>query len=192
MNEAIATIVEKIRRLEFELETELAKRRVEFAYGAHGRKIQFEERILMRHRQLKTRLARYFLDARPLMFLVAPLIYALVVPFALLDLLVTLYQRICFPAFGVPVVQRGIYMVLDREHLAYLNVIEKMNCAYCSYANGVVAYVREVASVTEQFWCPIKHARRVIGAHDRYAKFAAFGDAESYRKDLDRLRQELK
>jgi hypothetical protein len=34
-----------------------------------------------------------------------------------------------------------------------------------AYANGVFAYVREVGSRTEQYWCPIKHARRVLGVH---------------------------
>jgi len=33
---------------------------------------------------------------------------------------------------------------MDRHHLAYLNVIEKLNCEYCGYANGVFAYVREI------------------------------------------------
>jgi hypothetical protein len=56
--------------------------------------------------------------------------------------------------------------VFDRYHLAYLNVLEKLNCAY---ANGLIAYVREIAGRTEQYWCPIKHARRVIGAHSHYA-----------------------
>ena len=64
--------------------------------------------------------------------------------------------------------RRRDYFVFDRHHLAYLNAIEKLNCAYCSYANGLVAYVREIAGRTEQFWCPIKHARRAIGAHAHY------------------------
>lgn len=29
------------------------------------------------------------------------------------------------------------YVVFDRRHLAYLNAIEKLNCAYCEYGNGV-------------------------------------------------------
>ena len=100
------------------------------------------------------------------------MIYSLVVPFALLDLFVTIYQRICFPVYGVARVRRGDYLVFDRAYLAYLNPIEKLNCAYCSYANGLVAYVRETASKAEQYWCPIKHARRVVGAHERYISFA--------------------
>jgi len=61
---------------------------------------------------------------------------------------------------------------------------------YCSYANGLIAYVREVASRTEQCWCPIKHARRVIAAHDHYAAFLDYGDAEAYRRKLQALRED--
>jgi hypothetical protein len=73
-------------------------------------------------------------------------------------------------------------LIFDRYHLAYLNLLEKLNCAYCSYANGLLAYAGEIAARTEQYWCPIKHARRVIAAHDGYDKFAEFGDAQMFRK----------
>ena len=69
--------------------------------------------------------------------------------------------------------------------------LEKLNCAYCSYANCLIAYVREIAARTEQYWCPIKHARRVIGSHPRYLKFDDYGDAEGFRKHAAGLRAEL-
>jgi len=69
-------------------------------------------------------------------------------------------------------------------------VIERFNCFYCSYANGVIAQAREVAARTEQYWCPIKHARRMLGSHDRYPRFLEFGDAESYRQGIERLRHD--
>lgn len=99
----------------------------------------------------------------------------------MLDLFVSTYQFICFPVYGIPKVRRSNYMVFDRYHLAYLNMLEKLNCSYCSYGNGVIAYAREIASRTEQYWCPIKHARRLIGAHPRYALFADYGSAEGFR-----------
>ena len=73
------------------------------------------------------------------------------------------------------------------EHLAYLNALEKLNCAYCSYANGVIAFTREVAGRTERYWCPIKHARRVLGAHPHYSEFVDYGDAEAFRRDAAAL-----
>jgi hypothetical protein len=102
------------------------------------------------------------------------------------------YQAICFRAYGIPRVPRPLYIVVDRQHLAYLNGIEKLNCVFCGYANGVFAYVREVAGRTEQYWCPIRHARRVRTPHAHYREFVDYGDAEAYRKRLIPLRQELR
>jgi len=51
----------------------------------------FEEEVLRRHRELKIRLSTYVLKAPPLVILTAPFIYALIVPFVLLDLFVTVY-----------------------------------------------------------------------------------------------------
>jgi putative component of membrane protein insertase Oxa1/YidC/SpoIIIJ protein YidD len=75
--------------------------------------------------------------------------------------------------------------------LAYLNVIEKVNCAYCSYGNGLMAYAREIVARTEMYWCPIKHARKVLQAHPYYAGFVDYGDAQSYQNELERLRTQL-
>ena len=116
----------------------------------------------------------------------------LIVPLVLLDLFVSLYQALCFPAYGIEKVRRRDYLVFDRHHLAYLNLLQKLNCAYCSYANGLLAYVGEIAARTEQYWCPIKHARRLVGMHARSAHFSDFGDAEAFQRDLDRLRDLLK
>jgi hypothetical protein len=192
MNQRIADIGDQIRRLESELEVEFARRRTELAFTIKGHVVQFEERVLKRHRELKARLSRYILGARPLLILVTPLIYSLIIPFALLDLFISVYQLVCFPLFGIPTVRRSDYLVIDRIHLSYLNVIEKINCAYCAYANGLIAYAREITSLTEQYWCPIKHARRVIAAHERYRNFVDYGDAESYRTELEILRLQVR
>ena len=187
MNSDIAVLIDRIHELEEELEAELAKRRAELRVGLERGRAFFEEEILRRHRELKTRLSRYILNANPLVILTAPLIYAVIVPLLLLDLFVTIYQAVCFPVYQIPKVSRRDYLVFDRHHLAYLNALEKLNCAYCSYANGLIGYVREIASRTEQYWCPVKHARRVIGAHSRYALFEDYGDAEGYRKWLEQF-----
>jgi hypothetical protein len=172
------------------LEAELAQRRAELRVGLEKGRAYFEQEVLRRHRELRTRLSRYLLNASPWVVLSAPVIYALFVPLVLLDLCVMLYQAICFPAYGIEKVRRRDYLVFDRHHLAYLNALEKLNCAYCSYANGMIAYVREVAARTEQYWCPIKHARRVIGAHPRYAMFEDYGDAEGYRRRIAQMQEE--
>ncbi len=191
MNILIATLIEKIQVLEAELEAELGKRSAELHVGLEKGRAVFEEEILRRHRELKRGLAAYIFNANPLVILTAPVIYSLIVPLVLLDLFITVYQAICFPVYGIPKVRRRDYLVFDRGYLAYLNAVEKLNCAYCSYGNGLIAYAREIVGRTEQYWCPIKHARRVVGAHARYAKFDDYGDAENYHKQLEEFRKAL-
>jgi hypothetical protein len=186
MNPKIVALTDSIRLLETELEAEIAERRAGLRFGLEQGRAQFEAEILRRHRELRTRLTTYVRQARPLVVLTAPFIYALIVPLVLLDLFVTVYQAVCFPAYGIEKVKRADYLIFDRHHLAYLNAIEKLNCAYCSYANGLIAYVREIAGRTEQHWCPIKHARRMAGAHAGYAGFEDYGDAEGYRELIER------
>lgn len=72
------------------------------------------------------------------------------------------------------------------QQLAYLNQIEKFNCAYCAYANGLATYFKRVAGMTEQYWCPVKHARRILEAHANYDRFADYGDAAGYRQELEK------
>lgn len=191
MTPDIAALTAKITALQSELDAELARRRAELRVGLEHGRVVFEEEILRRHRALKTALTAYVWEARPLVILTAPVIYALILPLVLLDLFVTVYQAVCFPVYNIPKVRRADYLVFDRHHLAYLNALEKLNCAYCSYANGLIAYVREIAARTEQYWCPIKHARRVIGAHARYARFDDYGDAENYQARAAELRAKL-
>jgi hypothetical protein len=185
MADPIVALMQKIQALELELEAEFAKRRADLRFGFERGRIAFEAEVRRRHKELKTSLGRYILNARPLVALTAPFIYGLIVPLVLLDLSVMLYQAICFRAYGIKRVRRRDYLVFDRHHLAYLNGLEKLNCAYCSYANGAIAFVREVAGCTEQHWCPIKHARRTLGAHAHYRDFLDYGDADAYRTWLE-------
>lgn len=191
MNPQIAALLDRIKALESELDAEMARQRAKLQVGLERGRIVFEQELLRRHRELQVSLVRYITHARLLVVITAPFIYALIVPLVLLDLFVSLYQAVCFPVYGIAKVRRGEYLVFDRHHLAYLNALEKLNCAYCSYANGLIAYVREIASRTEEYWCPIKHARRTIGAHARYAGFEDYGDAEAFRRDLAAHRKSL-
>jgi hypothetical protein len=130
--------------------------------------------------------------AAPAVVLSAPVIYSLIIPLVIVDAWVSAYQAICFRAYGLPRVKRSDYIAFDRQKLNYLNVIEKLNCDFCAYANGVVAYVREVSSRTEQYWCPIKHAVKITDPHRRYYEFLEYGDAEGYRARLDEFRNRLR
>ena len=132
-------------------------------------------------RPFKTTVWKHLRSARWLVILSVPLIYACVVPFLMLDFSVAVYQWICFPIYGIPRVRRRDYLVFDRGRLAYLNAIEKVGCVYCSYANGLLAYIAEIAARTEQRFCPIKHANALAQPHSRYPHFLPYGDAHAYR-----------
>ena len=142
-------------------------------------------------RRHRAPLLPYVLHAGVATILTSPVIYSLIVPFVLLDLWVSLYQAVCFRAWGVDRVHRREFFSIVRHQLPYLNGVEKANCVYCGYVNGVVAYVREVLARTEQYWCPIRDARPVRQRHERYARFAAYGDAAGYRQALPELRARL-
>ncbi|MGN7612340.1 hypothetical protein ACQZV8_09670 [Magnetococcales bacterium HHB-1] len=112
--------------------------------------------------------------------LTAPVIWSMIFPLFVLDIMATFYQYVCFPVYNIPRVKRSEFLILDRHKLSYLNWLEKLNCIYCGYGNGVLAYVREIASRTEERWCPIKHARRPRKVHQRYSRFEEYGDADGY------------
>ena len=121
----------------------------------------------------------------------APFIYGLAAPLALLDVCVSLYQAVCFRLWDVPRVRRRNYVTFRRAELPYLDVMQRVNCGYCSYANGVLAYAQEIAARTEQYWCPIKHPAPPPVTHERYARFVPYGDPLQVRERMRDLRDDL-
>jgi hypothetical protein len=188
----IDILMEKLRAVEAEIEVELTKRREALRYHLINKKIVFEQDVRRLHAAIRVKASEYLRNANPWIVLTAPVIYSMIVPFVLLDIWVMAYQAICFPIYRIPKVRRRDYLVFDRHHLAYLNIIEKINCAYCSYGNGAIAFAREVAARTEVYWCPIKHARRVLGPHPHYQGFADFGDAEAFRSHIAQMKDGVK
>jgi len=191
MNPNIREFLDRIRQLEADIEQEARQRRQQFQADFEARKVRFENEVLAQQRRFRQGVWHYVFTAEWRSVLSVPFIYPVLLPMLLLDFFVTLYQWVCFPLYRMPRVRRSDYFVYDRTHLAYLNWLEKINCAYCSYGNGLAAYVREVVGLTEQYWCPIKHARRVLQAHPYYHGFVDYGDAESYRAQLAMLREQL-
>ena len=189
---ATEKLLTRIRELQDELDEEFARRRDAFRYGFENGRVVFEAEMRRHHREMRVRLSTFLRQTRPLTVITAPVIYSMILPFVLLDLFVTIYQAVCFPVYGIPKVRRRDHIRIDRHHLAYLNGLQKLNCVYCGYGNGVIAHVREVASRTEAYRCPIKHAARVNGTHDRYTGFMEFGDAEGFEEGLRAAREKLK
>ncbi len=192
MESRITRLLEDIRQLEDELEEALRTQELKFHYRLAGTRVKFEAAVRKTHGQLRVNVFRWLGASRLRNVVSAPFIYAMIIPFVLLDLFLAVYQAVCFPLYGIAKVQRGKYIALDRHRLGYLNAIEKLNCLYCGYANGVIAWAREIAARTEQYWCPVKHARKILDPHRRYARFADFGDAEAYPEVLRKSREALR
>jgi hypothetical protein len=192
MSPYVERIVERLRDAEDDLKREVEEQQRRWQYQVHRGRVWFDDELRNAHRRLKQSIPSYIREGSVLSLVTAPCIYSLVVPLMLLDAWTTAYQWVCFPIYGIPHVPRRAYFVIDRHTLAYLNGVEKVNCTFCSYANGLLTYVREVAARTEQYWCPIKHARAIPAPHHRYHLFLDYGDAEGYRRELTALRHALR
>lgn len=192
MNEKIQELLTQISDIEDEIEKIVNEQQEQILYFYKDGKIKFKEGIEEAHRKLKKTIFRFFLDSKLRNILSAPFIYSMIIPFIIIDISISLYQEICFSLYRIKKVSRKAYIVIDRHQLGHLNSIERFNCIYCAYGNGVLAYASEIAARTEQYWCPIKHARKVISRHSRYNDFINYGDAENYHERLNEYRKKLR
>jgi hypothetical protein len=129
---------------------------------------------------------RKFQSSRAVLHLISAPFLWLPLPFLIVaDILIEIYQIICFPIYRIPRVKRSEYiLILDRNKLQYLNFVEKLGCMYCGYANGLFLYLKEIAGRTEKYWCGIMHENKpgFKVQKDQLAQdFAKFND----KKDFD-------
>ena len=178
-------LLARLREAEAELDRELARQRERLGAGIDRHRLRFERAVLEHQRRFRIGLATFLARAPILFILTAPMIYAMLIPIALLDFALFVFQHVCFPVYGIKKVPRSDFIAWDRHHLGYLNLIEKLNCDYCGYATGVIAYAREIGRRTEAYWCPIKHAEAIRIPHHRYYEFLEYGDAEGFRRRQD-------
>jgi hypothetical protein len=114
--------------------------------------------------------------------LVAPIIWSVIIPLVIVDIWTEIYHRICFPLCRIPYVKRSDYINFDdRTRLKYLTGLQKISCLYCAYANGLVAYIREIAAQTEKYWCGIMHKKDNLEHHKRL-EFAKYNDKKDFEK----------
>jgi hypothetical protein len=191
MSDRIKQLLKHIAALEEELLLELNEQQSNIYFQIKGKRVEFEKSIKHKHRQLKKNFFRWLLTDRPQNLITGPVIYSMIIPLLVTDFFITFYQITCFPIYGIKKVRRANYIIFDRQNLHYLNFIEKFHCTYCAYGSGMVAYISEIVARTEQYFCPIKHARKILGTHTRYAHFLDFGAAESYEEKLEEYRVAL-
>jgi hypothetical protein len=191
MNQRIQQILAEINALEDDLRIALNEQQQTMFFQIKGKRIEFEQSIKEAHLKLKTNFFRWLVTNRPQNLITGPIIYAMIIPLLITDLFITFYQLSCFPIYGIKKVRRGDYIIFDRQQLSYLNFIEKFHCTYCAYGSGMIAYISEIVARTEQYFCPIKHARKILGTHTRYDRFLDYGDAKDYEQRLEQYRQAL-
>lgn len=191
MTDRIQQLLDQMTTLEDELRVALRDQPSTIFFQIKGKRVEFEKSVEAAQRKLKTNFFRWLVTNRPQNLLTGPIIYSMIIPLLVTDFFISFYQISCFPIYGIKKVHRGDYIIFDRQHLSYLNFIEKFHCTYCAYGTGMIAYISEIVARTEQYFCPIKHARKIIATHSRYQQFLDYGDAENYAAKLEDYRQAL-
>jgi len=129
----------------------------------------------MQYKKYPERIWRHYLST--------PFIYMMLIPIAFLDLCLVIHLNICFRLYKIPLVKRSQYIKIDRQKLKYLTWYEKINCAFCGYANGVAHYFTVIAAENEKYWCGIKQEKDpnfIPPAHHK--DFIEYGDEKTYGK----------
>ena len=188
MNDNIAKILAQMAALEDDLRTAVNEQESKMFFVIQGKRVEFESSVKAAHRKLKKNFFRWLVTNRPQNLITGPIIYSMIFPMMLFDLCVSFYQFACFPIYGITKVKRSDYMVFDRHQLGYLNFIEKFHCTYCEYGNGLMGYMGEILARTEEYFCPIKHAHKILGMHGHYNRFLVYGDAADYEAKLEEYR----
>ena len=191
MNDPIQQLLEQITALEDDLRKALGEQQSTVFFQIKGKRIEFEQSIKQTHRRLKQNFFRWLVTNRPQNLITGPIIYSMIIPLLVTDVFVSFYQMTCFPIYGIKKVRRADFIIFDRQQLHYLNFIEKFHCTYCAYGSGMISYVSEIIARTEQYVCPIKHARKLLGTHKRYAQFLEYGIADNYQTKLEAYRRAL-
>ncbi len=189
MSDKIREMIEEIEELKKKLGDEIAQHEKHISYDIQNGYVRFEKEIIDKQKENMKNLLAYFRDIPLLHLISSPLIYAMVIPAILFDVTLFLYQQIIFRIYKFEFVKRSDYIIFDRQYLGYLNPIEKLNCMYCSYFNGLMHYASRIASRTELYFCPIKHAKKVAYEHEYYDEFLVYGDEDEYQEKLEELRK---
>ncbi len=191
MDSRIRHLLDEIAALEEDLGVALRDQESSALFKIRGKRVEFEQAVREAHGRLKTGFFRWLVTNRPANLITGPIIYSMIVPLVILDVFVSFYQATCFPIYRITRLRRGDFIVFDRQQLEYLNFIEKFHCTYCAYASGLVSYVSAIIGKTEEYFCPLKHARRILGSHARYNRFLDYGDAADYEGRLEEFRRNL-
>jgi len=189
MSDKIKQMIDEIEAMKIKLLAEIAEQEEQVSYEIKNGYVRFEKEVLEKQKKNMKNLWLWFRDIPLLHLLSSPIVYFMVFPAMFLDIALFVYSKVVSKVFKFTFPSRDEYIVFDRQYLAYLNIIEKINCMYCSYFNGLMAYAFSIASRTELYFCPIKHAKKVVYEHKYYGEFLNYGEGDDYQKKLGELRQ---
>lgn len=189
MKNKIQSIINEIKQKKEELYKEYEKLKIKYWYIIKKRKIIFLKEFKEKNRLYKISLLESFLWTKIREFLSIPFIYAMIIPAVILDIFLFIYQQTALRLYKIPLVKRREYIIFERRHLDYLNLIQKINCLYCSYVNWLFSYAVEIAWRTEKYWCPIKYANRKKWWHDWEEYFADYWDPEWFKKTFHSIKE---
>ena len=189
MSDRIREMIEEIEDMKKRLGEEIAQHEKHISYEIQNGYVRFEKEVLEKQKENMKNLFAWFRDIPLLHLLASPLVYGMIIPAILFDIILFVYQQVIFRIFKFKFIKRSDYILFDRQYLGYLNSIEKLNCLYCSYFNGLMQYASAIAGRTELYFCPIKHAKKVAYKHDYYDKFFSYGEEDEYQKKLEALRK---
>lgn len=192
MNNNIKEILEDIEAMKLKLADEIDKQESHISYEIKDGYVKFEKEILTKQKEHMKNLLVWFREVPILHFLGAPVIYGMIFPVVLFDIALFIYQQTVFRIFKFKLIKRSDYILFDHHYLGYLNPIEKLNCLYCSYVNGLMLYASAIAGRTELYFCPIKHAKKIANEHIFYENFLSYGDEKEYQEKLKELRENSK
>ncbi len=184
MNDTIREILAKIESLNTDLKEEYERLATKYGFHLQKKKVIFLEEFRRRNKSYKLPSWKYVIPTSIRHLLSIPFIYGVFIPAVLFDISITIYQWITFPLYHIPRVKRSEFFIYERRFLDYLNLVQKINCLYCSYFNGLAAYTVEIGSRTERYWCPIKSAHKPKFSHGWYRDFADYGSPEAWNEKM--------
>ncbi len=189
MNDKIKEILDEIEEMKVKLSEEIAQQEKHISYEIKNGYVRFEKDVFDKQKENMKNLLAWFREIPLLHLLSSPVIYAMVIPAILFDIILFIYQQVIFRIYKFKFIKRSDYIIFDHQYLGYLNPIEKLNCLYCSYFNGLMQYASAISARTELFFCPIKHAKKVAYEHDHYLKYFEYGEGNDYPSKLKNLRE---
>lgn len=103
-------------------------------------------------------------------------ITSMIIPLLIVDLSCSFYHAVYFRLNGIPLISRKKYIIIDRGRLTKLSWLQRWNCFYCDYANGLIAWTKAVINTTEVYNCAIKHGPMVpVESHQKdYFEYESF------------------